>query len=57
MKKQKETELAKIILKYKNKRKDLEWIQKNQSYQNEQKLSKASNFFLFTLNFRKCPFR
>jgi hypothetical protein len=46
MKKQKETELAKIILKYKNKRKDLEWIQKNQSYQNEQKLSKASNFFL-----------
>lgn len=43
MKKQKETELSKIILKFKNKRKDLEWIQKTQSYQNERKLSKASN--------------
>jgi len=42
LKKQKETELAKIILKYKHKRKDLTWLHKNQIYQNEQILSKAS---------------
>ena len=46
MKKQKETELAKIILKYKNKRKDLNWLHKSQVYQSEQRLSKASNLFL-----------
>ena len=43
MKRTKETELAKIILKYKNKRKDLNWLHKSQLYQSEQRLSKASN--------------
>jgi hypothetical protein len=45
MKKQKETELSKIILKFKNKRKDLEWQHRIQQYHNEQKLAKASKKF------------
>ena len=54
MKKQKETELSKIILKFKNKRKDLEWQHRIQQYHNEQKLAKASKNFLEFLLFRNC---